>query len=125
MTNCKLRNKWSIKAVYYSEHNRQRYLDGPWKETVKEAVKSFAEYLDKKGLLEVLVFKPFLAERCKEDNCQAIDSKGNPYRDLRSFNALVSRGLIEYFTRCPCEHPCYCSNNGYRITQKGMKVLAN
>lgn len=50
MTNRKLRNKWSIKAIYYSEHNRQRYLDGPWKETVEEAVKSFAEYLDKKVL---------------------------------------------------------------------------
>lgn len=34
MTERKLRNKWSIKAVYYSEHNRQCYLDGPWKETV-------------------------------------------------------------------------------------------
>lgn len=82
MTNRKLSNKWSIKAVCYVR-NRQRYLDGPWKETAEEAVKCFAKYLDKKGLLGVLVFQPFLAERCEEANCQAMDSKRNPYREQK------------------------------------------
>lgn len=82
MTERKLRNKWSIKAVCYVR-NRQRYLDGPWKETVEEAVSGFAEYLDKKGLLKVLVFQPFLAERCEETTCHAIDSKRNPYREQK------------------------------------------
>lgn len=79
MTERTLRNKWSIKAVYYSHHNRQCYLDGPWKETVQKAIKGFASYLDKKGLSNVLVFQYILAERCHKKICQAMDSKGNLY----------------------------------------------
>lgn len=79
MTERKLHNKWSIKAVYYSHHNRQCYLDGPWKKTVQEAVKGFANYLRNKGLSKVLIFQCILAERCHPKICQAIDGKGNPY----------------------------------------------
>ena len=43
--------------------------------------------------------------------------------DWRTFTALLSRGYLEYFTRCACEEPCVCSGNGYHITPDGQAAL--
>lgn len=78
MTARKLQNKWSVKGIYYSKSNRQCYIDGPWRPTQQEAIDAFADYVvEKFGLL--LVFRPFLAERCDEKVAGSMDSKGNPY----------------------------------------------
>jgi hypothetical protein len=49
---------------------------------------------------------------------------GVDYYDQRSFNALVSRKLVDIFTRCACEHPCTCECNGWHITPAGVAALA-
>lgn len=50
--------------------------------------------------------------------------RGVEYYDQRMFNALVARGLIDYFKRCLCEYSCSCGNNGYHITPAGRAELA-
>ncbi len=44
--------------------------------------------------------------------------------DQRRFGALVSRGLVDWFKRCACEHPCSCNHNGWHITAAGIATLA-
>ena len=80
MTALKLKNKWSVKGIYYSKSNRQCYIDGPWRPTQQEAITAFADYVAEKfSLSSLLIFRPFLAERCDEKVAGSMDSKGNPY----------------------------------------------
>jgi hypothetical protein len=42
--------------------------------------------------------------------------------DGRTFGALMSRGLLGFFTRCQCGGPCVCECNNYHITKKGKTL---
>lgn len=44
--------------------------------------------------------------------------------DGRSFGALVSRGMIDYLTRCRCGGAsCDCRGNGWHITAAGVAAM--
>lgn len=43
--------------------------------------------------------------------------------DGRTLGALMSRGLLDFFTRCKCGVPCVCECNGYHITESGKNAL--
>jgi hypothetical protein len=43
--------------------------------------------------------------------------------DGRTFGALMSRGLLGFFTRCQCGGPCVCECNNYHITKKGKNAV--
>lgn len=88
MTPRKLKNKWSIKGIYY-RGSRQCYIDGPWRPTQAEAITAFADMVaDKHGLSNILIFRPFLAERTEKASGQ-MDSKGNSYLDWQVDKAAL------------------------------------
>lgn len=73
------KNTFSVKATMYPKQ-RRKDIDGPWKPTIEDAVKAFAESLKKKDLDTSLVFRAFVAERCSEAEAPAQDNRGNYYK---------------------------------------------
>ena len=89
------KNPYSIKATVYT-NGRKRELDGPWRSTVQFAVNAFAEQLQKAGLGNTILFRPFVAERCEAADAPMADTKGNYYRECPTSNLndlLTAAGL--------------------------------
>lgn len=74
-----MKNKFSIKANVFKS-SRMSSFDGPWKSTVEEAVKAFAEKVAKNGLTAKSFFTTFVAERCDEATAPAKDGRGFAYK---------------------------------------------
>lgn len=86
----KLKNKWSIKGIYY-RGSRQCYIDGPWRPTQDEAIAAFADFVaNKHGLSNILIFRPFLAERTEKPSGQ-MDNRGNAYLDWEMDKAALQK----------------------------------
>lgn len=76
-------NKFSLKATIFVSSKSFHEVDGPWKPTVREAIVAFRDMLEKRGWLEKLMFKAFVAKRCLKDIAPCRDGHGNYYTEVK------------------------------------------
>ncbi len=67
--------------------------------------------------------KPIKSRNEYSDGAGHVLKRAINHYDQRPFSALVRRRLIDWFSRCMCEGPCDCENNGWHITSEGVREL--
>lgn len=77
-------NKFCLKVIIFVK-NRRRHVEGAWKGTADEAVRSLHEVLKAKGLKDEYVYQPILAEKCEPDVADAKDNK-HYYKEFNHSN---------------------------------------
>jgi len=75
------------------------------------------------AILRDFARKPIKSRGEYSDGAGHVLKREIDHYDMRSFGALTSRGMIDYFKRCECEWPCDCGNNGWHITPVGVAEL--
>ena len=74
-----MKTKYSLKSHIYI-NDKRREIDGPWKDSVNEAIEAYNSMLTKKGLQDSPIFDPFIAESCDITVASCIDSHGKGYK---------------------------------------------
>lgn len=94
-------NRFSIKCDVYTspESRRTKSLDGPWKPTVQEAIRALADSLRKKGMADLSLIRPFVAERVPEAAAPSRDTRGICYRTfpITGLSGLLTDQGLEVF----------------------------
>lgn len=83
------KNRYSIKCEVFTsaESRRKKVIDGPWKPTVDEAVKALSASLTTKGMGDLALIQPFVAERADEATAPSKDVRGVTYKTV-AFDGL-------------------------------------
>ncbi len=86
--------KFSVKSeVFKSEKStRASTFDGPWKGTLEEAIKGYADKFNSKFDSSRLIFRPFVAEETPKETAPSGDGK-KYYRDRADLQAALEKGL--------------------------------